>query len=71
MDTGSRTKCKPQGPIAEIAPTSHCCQYIPGKVCVCVCACVGVKCVKPAVESFPTVRAYSILPPLHTTIGCD
>lgn len=37
MDTGSRTKSKPQGPIAEIAPTSHCCQYIPGKVCVCVC----------------------------------
>lgn len=38
---------------------------------VCVCECECVKCVKPAVESFPTVRAHSLLPPLCTTIGHD
>lgn len=51
--------------IAEIAPTSYCGQNNPG-VYVRVCAHAHVcenereKCVNPAVESFPTVRAYNI-----------
>ncbi len=40
-----------------------------GNLCVCVSECV--KCVGPAVESFPTVRAHSLLPPLRTTIDYD
>lgn len=69
MILGAGPGVNPRVQLQQLLQPPTAANIFPGSQCVCVSE--SVKCAKPAVESFPTVRAHSLLPPLRTTMGRD